>query len=162
MLPPLNPSRLVGLGLLIFLGAEPEAMASEYVGSKSCAPCHAEIARTWRASHHAKAWLPARADTVRGRFDDARFVHGRETLHFRREGERFVVDASEADGEPRRYEIHSTAGIEPLQQYLVATGEGRLQALDVAWDVGKGRWYALYPDQKVGTCLLYTSDAADE
>lgn len=40
-------------------------------------------------------------------------------------------------------------GVEPLQQYIVETGPGRLQALDVAWDVEGKRWCHLYSDDNL-------------
>ena len=49
----------------------------------------------------------------------------------------------------REFEVKATAGIEPLQQYLLETESGRLQALDLAWDTERKRWYHLYPDQKL-------------
>ena len=51
------------------------------------------------------------------------------------------------DGNARRYPIHSVVGVTPLQQYLVETEPGRLQALDVAWDTEQRRWYHLYPTE---------------
>ncbi|MGO4843897.1 cytochrome C family protein, partial [Rhizobiaceae sp. 2RAB30] len=38
-------------------------------------------------------------------------------------------------------------GVAPLQQYLVELDRGRLQALDLAWDTVRGRWFHLYPDE---------------
>ena len=40
-------------------------------------------------------------------------------------------------------------GHRPLQQYLVETRDGRLQVLDIAWDVTATKWFHLYPDQKL-------------
>jgi tetratricopeptide (TPR) repeat protein len=45
-------------------------------------------------------------------------------------------------------------GVHPLQQYLVAFPDGRLQPLGIAWDSrakrdGGQRWFHLYPDQRV-------------
>ncbi len=40
-------------------------------------------------------------------------------------------------------EIKYTFAYEPLQQYLVDIGRGRLQALDIAWDTARGRWFWL-------------------
>ncbi|MCH8166504.1 MAG: hypothetical protein IIC03_01025 [Proteobacteria bacterium] len=47
----------------------------------------------------------------------------------------------------RAFEVTGVAGVAPLQQYLLATGAGRLQAFDIVWDVEGERWYHLYPDQ---------------
>ena len=45
--------------------------------------------------------------------------------------------------------MHSVAGVEPLQQYLLETERGRLQSFDVVWDTGEGRWFHLYPEQSL-------------
>ena len=58
------------------------------------------------------------------------------------------------DGKPADYEIDYTFGVYPLQQYLIAFPDGRLQALGLAWDTrpkeqGGQRWFHLYPDEKI-------------
>ena len=47
------------------------------------------------------------------------------------------------------FEVKYTFGIEPLQQYLVPFPGGRLQALSIAWDVERERWFFLYPDTDI-------------
>jgi tetratricopeptide (TPR) repeat protein len=47
------------------------------------------------------------------------------------------------------FEIKFTLGIRPLQQYLVATGNGKLQVLPVAWDVNSKRWFHVYPKEQI-------------
>jgi len=47
------------------------------------------------------------------------------------------------------FEIRFTLGNRPLQQYLVETEGGRLQALPVAWDSVEGRWFHLYPKEQI-------------
>jgi tetratricopeptide (TPR) repeat protein len=47
------------------------------------------------------------------------------------------------------FEIEYTFGWEPLQQYLIRFPGGRLQALSIAWDVERRRWFHLYPDQAI-------------
>jgi tetratricopeptide (TPR) repeat protein len=52
------------------------------------------------------------------------------------------------------YEIKYTFGVDPLQQYLIAFPDGRLQALSIAWDArpqekGGRRWFHLYPNEHV-------------
>jgi tetratricopeptide (TPR) repeat protein len=49
----------------------------------------------------------------------------------------------------REFEIRYTFGIEPLQQYLVPFPGGRLQALPIAWDTERARWFTLNPDTVV-------------
>ena len=124
-----------------------EAQAPAYIGSEACAECHADTASAWAGSHHAWAWNQPSEATVLGDFDDAVVRRkGVITRFFRRDG-RYVVETDGPDGRLTEYQVHSTAGVEPLQQILLETAPGRLQALDLAWDSGRQRWYDLYPDQ---------------
>ncbi|MDR1140435.1 MAG: tetratricopeptide repeat protein [Planctomycetaceae bacterium] len=47
------------------------------------------------------------------------------------------------------FEVRFTLGNRPLQQYLVETENGRLQALPVAWDSVEKRWFHLYPKEQI-------------
>ena len=119
-----------------------------YVGSESCSACHESQVAEWRDSHHGWALRAADAANILGDFDDAIFEHGGvRTRFFRRNGQAFV-ETDGPDGAPTAYEIKYTVGVEPLQQYLVELDKGRLQVLDIAWDVARKRWYHLYPDQE--------------
>lgn len=120
-----------------------------YVDESVCHGCHAEAAAAWRPSHHARAMQAATAETVLGDFDDRTHEQdGSKFRFFRREGGYFV-EAEGADGVRRAHAILYTFGVEPLQQYLVAAPEGRLQALGVVWDVARRRWLDLYPDEQL-------------
>jgi tetratricopeptide (TPR) repeat protein len=59
------------------------------------------------------------------------------------------------DGALQDYKVTHVFGVTPLQQVLLDTGRGRLQALDIAWDSrpraqGGQRWFALHPDERIG------------
>ncbi|QDX80302.1 hypothetical protein B9N43_02895 [Denitratisoma sp. DHT3] len=142
-------------------GAQPPA--ARYVGAQVCAGCHEAAARDWQGSDHAHAMLEARGEAVRGDFSGASLRHrGQEAKFFTRDGKPFVRTEG-ADGKPGDFEIRYTFGWYPLQQYLVDTGRGRLQALPFAWDSrdkaqGGQRWFTLYPEQtpKPGDSLHWT------
>ncbi len=119
----------------------------DYVGSETCAPCHADQVQRWRGSHHDLAWTTPDEGVVLGDFDDATFVHDGVTSRFKRRGSGYVVETEDRDGAVRDFNVMGVAGIAPLQQYLVETEPGRVQALDTAWDIETERWYHLYPDQ---------------
>lgn len=121
--------------------------APDYVGSDTCAGCHADQATDWAGSHHALAWTAPSADTVLGDFDDAVFAHDGMSVTFHRQGDGFGAQVTEKDGSIRDYPLHSVVGVAPLQQYLFETEPGRLQSFDVVWDTIAKHWYALYPDQ---------------
>jgi len=121
--------------------------APAYLGSEACAACHAEAAQAWAGSHHALAWTWPSPDTVVADFDGTEFRHRGMVARFRIEPDGYHVAVTEQDGVTTDYRVHSVAGIEPLQQYLLETEPGRLQSFDVVWDTEKKRWFHLYPDQ---------------
>jgi tetratricopeptide (TPR) repeat protein len=132
----------------------PALAASYFVGHRECVDCHRAEADAWRSSQHAVAMQHARADTVRGDFEEASFEsQGVESRFFRRDG-RFFVHTDGPDGALADFEIRYTFGVAPLQQYLVEFPDGRLQALTIAWDDraredGGQRWFDLYPDERI-------------
>jgi len=126
----------------------------EYVGTTVCAGCHAEQHRAWKGSHHDLAMQRAVEETVLGDFDEAEARYYSERARFFREGDRFMVEALDANGEPRSFPVVYTFGIEPLQQYLVEVEPGRLQSFPFAWDTrseedGGQRWFHLQPDEYI-------------
>lgn len=130
------------------------ASGSDFVGSTTCAGCHAEVYQAWRGSHHDLAMQHADASSVLGDFDDTAFTYGDITTTFFRRGERYFVRTDGPDGALREYPVTFTFGVAPLQQYLIPFPDGRLQALSIAWDArpeedGGQRWFHLYPDEIV-------------
>ncbi len=134
------------------------AAAAAYVDSRKCVGCHQDQARHWLGSHHAHAMAPATAETVRGDFDDAEFKHQGVTSRFFRRGDKFVVRTDGRDGKLADFELAFTFGVAPLQQYLIAQPGGRLQPLQIAWDLQRRRWFHLLPQEKApaGDVLHWT------
>ena len=117
-----------------------------FTGSAACAECHADEAKAWTESDHAWALKEPDAKSMLGDFNDARFTHKGVTSRFLTENGKYFVETDGASGKIERFEIRYAVGHRPLQQYLVETGQGRLQVLDIAWDVNAKRWFHLYPD----------------
>ncbi|MGI9525393.1 MAG: tetratricopeptide repeat protein, partial [Hyphomicrobiaceae bacterium] len=115
----------------------------------TCKACHKVQFTAWKKSHHSWALRHAKPENVLGSFDNT--VHQRNGVRttFRRDQDRFYIDTTTPDGLQKTFEILYTVGVEPLQQYLIELDGGRLQALDIAWDTNKKRWFHLYPDQNV-------------
>lgn len=130
------------------------AAPAHVVGSQACAACHASEGAAWSASHHRHAMEPANQTTVLGDFSDVAFRYfGRET-RFSRQGSSFLVTTENQQGKAETFRVAYTLGYAPLQQYLVAFDDGRIQALPFAWDTrardkGGQRWFHLYPDTDV-------------
>jgi len=131
-----------------------ETAVPTYAGGEACAGCHAEQRTAWLGSHHDLAMQEATPATVLGEFDGATFTYAGVTTTFSRRGAKYFVRTDGPDGKLRDYEIAYTFGVEPLQQYLVAFPDGRLQALSICWDTrpaaqGGQRWFHLYPGERV-------------
>jgi predicted CXXCH cytochrome family protein len=129
-------------------------LAPEFVGHPACIGCHRGESEAWRGSQHAQAMQPATPATVLGRFDETRFTYDGVTSTFFRRGDRYLVRTDGPDGALADFEVAYTFGVYPLQQYLIAFPDGRMQALSIAWDarppeVGGGRWFHLYPDERI-------------
>ncbi len=107
---------------------------ARYVGSHACARCHAEQARAFRGSHHARATEPAAGFVDGPPFDGRVFERDGFRARFLREDDRALVQIAEGGAPARTYVVHHALGVEPFRQYVVDVGDGRLQALTVAWD----------------------------
>ena len=96
----------------------------------------------------------ATPETVLGDFNNATFDYFGVTTAFSQKGDAFFIETDNAAGDLETYPVKYVFGVEPLQQYLLPLGNGRLQALSVAWDTrpeseGGQRWYHLYPDERI-------------
>src|SRR4051794_10707150 len=123
-----------------------------FVGSATCATCHAEVAAAWRSSDHARAMAAATPDMVLGDFSGVTVTDRDRSALFWREGDRFVVRTDGPGGATTDFTVTETFGADPLQQYLVLFPDGRRQALPWAWDSRPGvqggqRWYHLMPQE---------------
>ncbi|MBC7183590.1 MAG: hypothetical protein H5U30_08490, partial [Marinobacter sp.] len=128
--------------LLVLVGTE-IALAD----ASGCTDCHAQQVEQWSRSQHAVAMAPVSADTVLGDFDSGEFKDVELGASFRRDGDSYAIHVKE-DGETLVWQVKYTFGVYPLQQYLVETGNGRLQAFNIAWDArsasaGGQRWFRL-------------------
>jgi len=145
-----------GLGYVLWdrSAPRPDPAPATYVGSETCAGCHRAQADLWRASQHKRAMDHASETSVLGDFNDASFdYYGVRSRFFRKDG-KFLVETDGPDGKLATFEIKYTFGVEPLQQYLIAFPDGRLQALSLAWDArpkenGGQRWFHLYPKEEI-------------
>jgi predicted CXXCH cytochrome family protein len=120
-----------------------------FVDDGACRECHEAQDSAWTGSDHDLAMQPATAATVLADFDDAVFAAAGDTLRFLTRNNRFFVRSRGTDGVASDFEVLYTFGFEPLQQYLVSLPGGRLQAITVAWDVDRGAWFDLYPEDRL-------------
>ena len=139
--------RLIGFLFLGLIAAMHPAHAGSYAGSGACAECHAKETALWSQSDHAWALKEPTPDSVLGDFNNASFTHKGVTSRFFQKDGGYFVETQGASGKAETFQIRYTVGHRPLQQYLVETERGRLQVLDLAWDVTAKKWFHLYPDQ---------------
>jgi predicted CXXCH cytochrome family protein len=128
--------------------------AAHYVGTNSCGSCHKRQLSDWQGSQHQAAMAEANDRSVKGNFNDATFTYAGITTRFSRRGGKFFVRTDGPDGRLADFEIKYTFGVDPLQQYLIAFEDGRVQALSIAWDTrpkeqGGQRWFHLYPREHI-------------
>lgn len=134
------------------------AELATYVDNKSCLGCHSAQAAQWRQSHHAQAMASPTAETVRADFNNIEFKHKGITSHFFKHEDRYFVRTDGPDGALGDFEIKYTFGVDPLQQYLIEMPGGRLQPLQIAWDIPGKKWFHLLPNEKTpaGDVLHWT------
>lgn len=132
------------------VAAKPVPVApAQMVDEQQCQGCHQAQVKDWQGSHHQLAMQEANAQTVPADFNDSSFTGEGETTRFFRRGDAYWVNTPGSDGRAADFKVAYTFGIAPLQQYLIEIGNGRLQALGVAWDTQQNRWFHLYPGQGV-------------
>lgn len=123
---------------------------NDYLGSANCAGCHSQAYQEWQGSHHDMAMQHATPATIKGNFDNAVFSlptsHTSAEFFTRQDG--FYARLKGIDGKLEEYKILYTFGTEPLQQYLVAFPDGRLQQLPVAWNTLTQQWFDPQPELK--------------
>lgn len=145
--------RILMIALLIAFMAQTNVNAAEaeFVGAEQCIDCHAEEVQAWQGSHHDMAMKHADAASVLGNFNDQKIRHKGQENRFYKKNDQFWVALEDATGDVVDYQILYTFGFEPLQQYMVAFDDGRIQLIPYAWDSrpkdeGGQRWFHLYPD----------------
>lgn len=119
-----------------------------FVGTTTCAGCHAAETAAWRDSDHARAMAAATPANVLGDFSGISVTDGSHTATFLRDGNRFVIRTEGPGGTVADFPVSETFGADPLQQYLVLFPDGRRQPLPWAWDSrphdqGGQRWFHL-------------------
>ncbi len=147
-------SKFVFLFLISSPSSPSSNLKSEFVGSSQCKSCHLEIFRKWESSHHFRSMQIATDQTVLGNFDDQTFVAHDITHKLFRRNNDYFINTLDSEATYQDFKILHTFGFFPLQQYLVEIGDGKLQALNVAWDSrpkerGGQRWFHLHPDEDI-------------
>jgi len=120
-----------------------------FVDNQTCGVCHVQYVEDWRGSHHEQSMQEANQQSVLGDFNNVSFTDAGLTSRFFQKKGKFFINTQGADGQYADFEVKYTFGVTPLQQYLLALPNGRLQSYTVAWDSKEKRWFDLYPDEKM-------------
>ncbi|MEH6577151.1 MAG: tetratricopeptide repeat protein [Amphritea sp.] len=142
---------LLLIGMLSQTGSASASDVTPHSGAQAkdqCINCHAEQVQAWQSSSH--AWSMRRADTssVLGNFDNQVYRSDALEATFIHNDQGFFVRLTEGSEGLVSWRVEYIFGVYPLQQYLIQTGNGRLQALNIAWDSrsqaeGGQRWFRL-------------------
>lgn len=115
--------------------------------AQECASCHAQEHQAWKTSQHALAMQAANSTSVLADFPSS-YKDEQVSARFQVQNGKYLVHLKE-QGEPEAlWTIRYVIGVEPLQQYLIEIGDGKVQALNIAWDTrprdeGGENWFRL-------------------
>jgi tetratricopeptide (TPR) repeat protein len=129
---------------------------SPYIGANQCADCHQVEFRDWKSSDHFRAMAVADTGSIKGDFENVsvNFI-GIESRFFKRDN-LFFVTTTNREHKQETFQIKFTFGHYPLQQYLIETEIGHIQAFNIAWDSRAGeqggqRWFHLRDNEITDT-----------
>ena len=134
---------------------------NEYVGNEACRSCHQNEYNLWKQSDHFKAMQLPNDSSVVGNFNSVTYRADGVTSSFSKQNGKYIINTEGADGKNHDYEVKYTFGYYPLQQYLVETDSGKLQATRLSWDAKQKKWFHQYGGKKIpaGDWLHWTGNA---
>ena len=140
-----NPSKQIN---------NPANKITQYVGSEQCQTCHIPEHQDWSASDHHKAMMTMEPSHVLGNFSAAPLGHHGQQTHFSDQASGYQISTDQQTSSAATVDLAYTFGVFPLQQYLTALPDGRLQSLPFAWDsradtAGGQRWFHLYDNENI-------------
>jgi tetratricopeptide (TPR) repeat protein len=105
-------------------------------------------------SDHQKAMLAPNDDSVVGDFEDRTLLFQGVSSRVFRLNDKFMIETQNQDGDQQTFEVKYTFGHYPLQQYLIETEGGHVQAWNIAWDSreraqGGQRWFDLQVEENL-------------
>jgi hypothetical protein len=140
--------------LLIGFWSSARASSNQYIGSDSCQSCHQAEHQQWQTSDHHKAMQLPNDATVLGDFANKTVEFHNITTRFFIENNRYFIKTQNRQGQIQTFPVSYTFGFDPLQQYILDTGNGHMQAFNIAWDTrtntnGGQRWFHLQPNEPI-------------
>ncbi len=125
-----------------------KAVFAQYAGAMSCAGCHPAQFAKWKESHHGLAERKPDAKLDEAAFVPAQtFKHGSQTTEAAKKDAEYVLTALGFGDKIAPYKVERVIGHDPLRQYLVDGGSGRLQTMEACFDPHQGDWFNVYGDE---------------
>jgi len=129
-------------------------VSAEFVGAKVCNECHQSQYQDWLGSDHAKSMAIADQNSVAADFSDVSVEFHQIKSRFYIADGKYWVSTIDSSGQSKTFQIIYTFGHYPLQQYLVETDKGHIQALNLAWnnlpkEEGGQHWYHLQSEEVI-------------
>jgi tetratricopeptide (TPR) repeat protein len=131
-----------------FVMPDEQTTFAQYAGSESCKECHADQFTKWLSSHHGLA--ERKPDP---KLDDPAFVptrsfqHGSQTTETRKTKSDYELIALGFGDKITPFRVERVIGHDPLRQYLVDGGSGRLHAMEACLDPKKNEWFNVYGNE---------------
>lgn len=130
-------------------GQDASFAESTYTGSANCKSCHETAYAEWHKSDHFLAMQPANDSTVLGDFNNTRFIADGVTSSFFKKDGKFYINTQGDDSKNNDYEVLYTFGYFPLQQYLIAFPDGKMQSTRLSWDSRDKKWFHQYAGTQI-------------
>jgi tetratricopeptide (TPR) repeat protein len=121
---------------------ESEKLASGYLGSSECRPCHEKFYQLWAPSHHGMAMQPYTqsfaAANLKPQLEE--IVIGKKRYQaVTDQGAGYVIESGPE--KKTRYPILHVLGGKNVYYFLTFLERGHLQVLPVAYDVKRQQWF---------------------
>lgn len=114
-----------------------EAFLAE--GPRTCIACHSSAYEDWSGSHHdlANRTIVEAEDMKAFKVENSTYEKDGEHFRLYRDGDDFFLEVTTTEGQEDHFPVVGLLGVDPLYNFIVVTGEGRLQATTLSWDVHK-------------------------
>ncbi len=124
------------------------AIFATYGTSPTCKSCHEEAYANWEHSHHALAERKTDPILDRAAFDPPyRISHGSQKSAARLVDGKFELVTQGPGGTNQPFAVTRVIGVDPLRQYLIPFGDGRLQASELCFDPNHPGWFDVYGEE---------------
>ncbi|HEX3024808.1 MAG TPA: multiheme c-type cytochrome, partial [Chitinophagaceae bacterium] len=122
---------------------------NKYVGDEACKSCHTKQYNDWLQSDHFKSLQTVNDTSVLGNFNNASLQADGVTSSFNKKNGYYFINTQGDDGKNHNYKIAYTFGYYPLQQYVVAFANGKMQVTRQSWNSKSRQWFQQYAGQKI-------------